>query len=362
MKNSVLGVFLILLMFGAFLSLSMVYIGNTMLPTVSADEYNDSKDSYDSYDSEDEDEYDGKDEYDDKDEEEVDSYDGYQKKEGDQLQAASQNRSQLDSAYDSYSEDDSYESYDSYDAYDEYEDASIVRETINNPDGTTTNRYTKTEGSEISVTEVTYDANGNKIMEKKMEKEGEQEEFKLKFYDIYGQSIAQYELKSKNGAVVKIEYEEDGKEGKVKYNAGSKEFVIEFDGEDDGEVKIKSDGEFFRISKEGSVAFTSFPMQINEATGDITITTSNGDVVLKAMPDNIMEKATENGDMEIVEKIELDEDGELEYRIQGIDFQKLLGIFTVEIPVEMTYNAQTGDLLDKSSGGFFSTILNFFSF
>ena len=251
---------------------------------------------------------------------------------------------------------------DEKDDEDSNDDEIISQEVLKNADGTTTKRLMKKDGEEIKIVEITYDSSGNKIMEKKMEKSNNEKEFKIKTYDVYGKKVAEYELKSKNGAIVKVEYKEGDAEGKVKFNIEKKEFSIKSENKEDGDVKIKMDGNDFEIVKSGIVAITDVPMKIDSSTGKIKVTTAKGDVVLKYMPDVIVKKIKEKGSMDLVNKVELQDDNQLKYRVQGVDFQKLLGIFTVDIPMSLTYDSQTGSLLSESTDGFFSKILNIFSF
>lgn len=354
------GAFTILFSLGSMFALSSFYIGNFRVHNVFAgeDEYENrefeqhSEDKEEIEDKEDSHEEEYKKE-ESEDESEIDEEDDESYEKEGYISGHIEYEDDEDADEEGFDEDRDDDS----DEFDD-EDYSAV-ETVDNADGTITNRYTKIDGNETMIREVNQDANGNKISEKVFEKDMNSNELKLKLYDIYGERISQYELKIKNGSVAKIHYEGGEISGKIRYRVDGKEFVIK---DEKGDIKVGLEDEDFRIARNGKLVISSFPMQVDGINGDITIVTPNGNVVLTAMPDVIVDKATEDGNIDILGKVELKERDQLEYEVQGIDYQKLLGIFTVEIPVKLEYNAQTGEIVGRDSGGFFNILLNIFSF
>lgn len=254
---------------------------------------------------------------------------------------------------------------------DDEDEEVITRTTVNNPDGTRTEITNKVDGGETRITELTYDQEGNLIMEKKTEQEGAKGEVKTTTYDIYGNKLSQVEMTTLDGQVIKIETDDEDEDGddaeadevEMKYDARNQRLVIESEsGESESRLVIAVDGETFTITQAGYRAAADFPMTVDEATGDITIQTSVGPIALTALPGTIVQSAIGAGEISVISGTEIEElDNKIVYTLTGTKFERLLGIFTVEIPVKVEYDGQTGQFID-SSAPFFSGILDLFSF
>lgn len=262
------------------------------------------------------------------------------------------------------------EDEDEADDEDEDENEVVTKTTVNNPDGTRTEVTTKVDGDETKVTELTYDQNGNLIMKKQTEQEGVKGEVKTTTYDIYGNKLSQVEMKTLDGQIIKIESddEEDGDDAEadgveMKYDAQNQRLIIESEqGDAESRLVIAVDGDNFTITQAGYRAAADFPMTVDEATGAITIQTSAGPIALKALPGTIVQSALNSGEINVISGTDIEEsDHKIVYTLTGTKFEKLLGIFTVEIPVEVEYDGQSGQFMDSSTS-FFSGILDIFSF
>ena len=125
---------------------------------------------------------------------------------------------------------------------------------------------------------------------------------------------------------------------------------IEIEDEEDGtrsaRIKIRSrDGEF-EFEAEGVSARSNFPVSVNSETNELIITTPSGERVVTVLPDQAVENMIENGVIDQSLSIEI-QDGqtEVEYEIDGVDEQKLLGLFRIAIARRARVSAENGEVL-----------------
>ncbi len=332
------------------------------------DDEEDEKDEKDEDDEEDEkdekdedDEEDEKDEKDDDDDKDEDEDKDHNEDEEDEKDEADE-----DDEKDEDEDEDENEDNDFYGDEDD-EDEIVKRETVKNADGTTTEKITKIDGDETEIKEITYDQNGNIIMIKETETEKDgKTEIEVKTFDIYGNRLGEYELKTKDGKVVKVQVEEDGLgESKVKFDAKNETLIIKTSGapgnDSSSYLRIKTSGENFILTRSGRQAVSNFPMTVDEATGRVLVRTAAGNIELRILPDTIIQSAQNKGGLDIVQGAELSDDKGLKYVISGTKTEKFFGVFTVEIPAVLTYDAQTGSYV-RSDQPFFSKVLDLFSF
>ena len=238
-------------------------------------------------------------------------------------------------------------------------------QTITNPDGTTSEikREVKKDG-EIKLEIRTFDAEGNKIMVEKFESDGGKEESRVKTYDATGTKLSDFKFKTEDGKELELRIKEGDVElQRVRLNVDKNELVVRTG--DESRVRIRTDENNFVISREGINAASKFPISIDDATGEIFVKTPAGDVQLKAMPDTIVQKAQASNDLDVVKSVELnsqaDKASNLEYVVTGTKSEKLLGVFTLNIPSSLIYDAATGNFV-KNDQSFVTRILNLFSF
>lgn len=96
----------------------------------------------------------------------------------------------------------------------------------------------------------------------------------------------------------------------------------------------------------------------SDAEADIKV---EGNVVLKSMPDVIVDKALNADDLEDITSVDLDNESGLEYVVKGNRAERLLGFLTIKLPTTLIYDAQTGDLL-RINQDFLSKLLKLLSF
>ena len=240
-------------------------------------------------------------------------------------------------------------------------DEDETRETIINPDGTTTEIRRKVDDGKVKVEFRTFDAVGNKVMVEKYENEEGKEKARVKTYDETGTKLTDLEFKTEDGKEIEFRVKEGETElSRVKFDARDQKLVIRTDDEKNS-LTIKTKGENFILTRGGINALSNFPITIDDETGQVFVETPNGNVELKTMPDSIIERAQLAGTLVGDEDLELESENDLEYRLTGARSERLLGIFQINIPAQLIYSAETGAFL-KSDQGFVAKILDLFSF
>lgn len=166
------------------------------------------------------------------------------------------------------------------------------------------------------------------------------------------------------------------------------------------DVKIATDGGSFKVRGNHFGAKSHFPVSVNPATNELTITTPAGTKVVTVLPDkavqNILTKgvlskigdtasssakpedgdetSSESGEFSVsapaevalgtaeTQNIELTtKDAKPVYKVKGVKNKKFLGFIAVSVEKTVTVSADTGEITDTNTS-FFNTILNFLSF
>lgn len=246
----------------------------------------------------------------------------------------------------------------------------VLRDVITNEDGTITHRLTiiKKDGRK-KVTEQIFDANNKLISKKKSEIRSDkgEEKTEIKTFDAFGERIGEYKMETKDGKKIEIERKGPSGESKLKFDVEKNELVVKVrDGEEDDAqsfLKMKADKNStkIRLMRAGVIANSNFPITVDDETGKVYVKTPNKEVELKQMPDVIVEKAKQARDLDIVQDSILGDDSRPAYVLKGTKFQKFLGFYTVEIPSEVTYDANTGEKISVNVLGF-KKMLSWFSF
>lgn len=240
-----------------------------------------------------------------------------------------------------------------------------TRQTIINPDGTTSEvrREVKKDG-EIKIEIRTFDAEGNKIMVERFESGDGKEKSRVKTYDATGTKLSDFRFKTEDGKELELRIKEGDVElQRVRLNIDKNELIVRAG--DESRVRIRTSQNNFVISREGINAISKFPISVDDATGEIFVKTPAGDVQLKAMPDTIVQKAQASDGLDVVESVgfatQPNEVSNLEYVVTGTKAEKLLGVFALNIPSSLIYDAQTGGFV-RNDQGFVTRILDLFSF
>lgn len=189
-----------------------------------------------------------------------------------------------------------------------------TQEKIQNDDGTYSVVKTETEGDKVKVESKTYDTQGNLIKEEKHEGSDE------------------------------------GFESETEDSSGNK-------------LKIRVQDTKALIKREGVTGLDNFPLYIDETDGSVYVQTPNGEVRLGMMPQSIVEKAESLEDVDSVIDVELESesDDKVEFKLKTKKAKKLFGVFEVDIPNTVYFDAQDGEQL-RSEQTFITKVLDFLSF
>lgn len=189
-----------------------------------------------------------------------------------------------------------------------------TQQRVQNSDGTYYFTKTETEGNKVKIETKTYDASGKLLKEEKHEGDDE------------------------------------GFESETENSSGNK-------------LKIRVQDTEALIKREGVTGLDNFPLYLDENDGSVYVETPNGQVKLGVMPQSIIEKAEDLDTVDSVEDVELESETEdkLEFKLKTKSAEKLFGIFNVEIPATLYFDAQNGEQL-RSEQTFMNKVLSFFSF
>ena len=140
---------------------------------------------------------------------------------------------------------------------------------------------------------------------------------------------------------------------------------VEVEDEDEGtrlvKIKIKNrDGEF-ELQAEGISARSNLPLSVNSETNELTVATPNGEKAVTVLPDRAIANMIENGVIDSSLSVEIQEsDEDVQYEVEGVDEQRLLGLFDVAIARRVRVSAQSGEIIGVNQS-FLSRILDLLS-
>ena len=134
------------------------------------------------------------------------------------------------------------------------------------------------------------------------------------------------------------------------------------------EVEIKANGNELEMNQNNIRAKTRFPLSVNDKN-ELIVTTPNGTKTVTVLPEEAVKEAFRRGAMTSFgtvgqqtgagatgkQEVELtQENGKLEYKVQGVKEAKLFGFFPVSSQVETRISAETGSVTSVSQPWFFS--------
>lgn len=271
------------------------------------------------------------------------------------------------------------------DEKDDEDEKEHVEQTRTNANGVRTVIKKESEGDKMQYEIVKYDASGKKIEERKYESTPNDEtQFNLKTFGSAGGKLSEIKYKSKDGEEIKlmirdedktktfVRYDENHNSIKVIQNPSEQrktesetevEDENETETEDEIEIDFDQDSEEVEITRNGKSARVTLPVSVNDDTGGVVLSTSQGDVVLAQLPDMVVEQAMEDHENTRFKKIRIREqdDKKLVYELTAEKAEKLLGLFAVQVPSLVEYDAQTGELVN-SSQTFMQQVLDILSF
>ncbi|MDO8452668.1 MAG: hypothetical protein Q7S79_02855 [bacterium] len=134
------------------------------------------------------------------------------------------------------------------------------------------------------------------------------------------------------------------------------------------QIKVRAAGEEFLVLRDKIGATTNFPLSVNLATNELTVTTPAGEKVVAVLPDqavrnmlaaNVIDQvrgipftqdvekiATQAGTtLQDVVRLTTTREGILVYEIPGVSNQRLLGFFNVPIARTAVVSTETGEAL-----------------
>lgn len=251
-------------------------------------------------------------------------------------------------------------------------------ERVVNDDGTVSVVKTKEKDGRLKYEVKTYDTSGNKISVEKYESKDGEEKSRVSAYDELGNKISDVRLETEDGKEVELRVKEGGTElSRVRFDVEKQELVVKSESDDASEdesaenkLRIRLDGNNFLLTRQGVDALSKFPLTVDDASGAIFVQTPVGEVRLGVMPDTIVEKAKASDDIDDVSGVELESNNAsvntsdaapLEFKLAGTKSAKLLGLFNLQIPSTVVYDAQTGSFL-RSERAFVTRVLDLFSF
>lgn len=253
-----------------------------------------------------------------------------------------------------------------------------TEERVENTDGTYSIIETKEKDGEAEVEIITYNQNGDKLRVEKYENKEGEEEARVSVYDGLGNKISDFRLETEDGKELELRLKEGETElSRVRFDVEKQELLVktkESSGSDgsnsSSDLRIRLLGNDFVLTRSGINALSKFPLVVDDATGEIVVQTPVGEVKLGAMPDSIVEKAKASSGVDDVLDLELQTTSEstssssssLEFKLTGTKTEKLLGLFNLQIPTTLIYDANTGGFIRSEEPTFVTKILDLFSF
>ena len=136
------------------------------------------------------------------------------------------------------------------------------------------------------------------------------------------------------------------------------------DGTGEAKVKIRK-GNAFQFEQQGLKVQVQGgnPVSVNPATKELTITTPAGSRNVAVLPDQAVQNLVEGGIFSVQSGINLttDANGNPVYEINGVKYEKLLGLFTIAVDKTGQVSAQNGQIIGVTQSSF-SKLLDTLSF
>ncbi len=133
-----------------------------------------------------------------------------------------------------------------------------------------------------------------------------------------------------------------------------------------GEAKVKlHKGDAFQFEQQGLKVQIQgkTPISVNPATKELTITTPAGSRNVTTLPDQAVQNLVNSGVFSVQNGINLttDANGNPVYEINGVKYERLLGLFTIAIDKTGQVSAQNGQIVGVTQSSF-SKLLDSLSF
>lgn len=136
------------------------------------------------------------------------------------------------------------------------------------------------------------------------------------------------------------------------------------DGTVEAKIKIRNGKNKFEFQQEGTKVSveSNFPLSVNPTTRELTVNTPAGSKTVAVLPQQAVTNMLSEGVVSTTSGVLLktEANGNLNYEINGVKNEKLLGVFGITIPKDLVISAQTGQVLEVNQS-VFSKILDFLS-
>lgn len=123
---------------------------------------------------------------------------------------------------------------------------------------------------------------------------------------------------------------------------------VEVEGPDREKLRIRIESNKFIVKRNQVEARTSFPLSIDLTTNELIVTTPSGERRVTILPDQAVSNMLgQNAISRVVEtRIETLDTGQIIYKVEGVENQKLLGIIDVEIQKTGIILGDTGEVAE----------------
>lgn len=151
----------------------------------------------------------------------------------------------------------------------------------------------------------------------------------------------------KTATKVKFEFKDDRPVVKVETEQGEEEIENEVENEsvEVAETEVQAENDSLVLKKGGVSARTTIPVTIDREAGTLSVTTPSGNQILRILPDQALNKITNEGLLDPTNETNLEfENGALVYKITGTKSERLLGLFPVDLEKTVSLSADTNEI------------------
>ena len=171
----------------------------------------------------------------------------------------------------------------------------------------------------------------------------------------------------KNGVKIKLEYKDGKLVIKREYADGQEEYVgedkeVDVENQRVGKIRLKVEGENELVIQGKKVkAKLELPVSVNPDTNELVVTTPAGSKVVTVLPDQAVDRILGKA-VEVVNQVKLTNyQEEPAYEVEGVEEQRLLGLFKVRISKKVIVSATTGEVM-ATQQSLMSKLLDLFAF
>ncbi|MFC1645451.1 hypothetical protein ACFL08_05490 [Patescibacteria group bacterium] len=205
------------------------------------------------------------------------------------------------------------------------------------------------------IVKIDTDGKLTEILVDQKNADSDSDEFGLISHHIFNQKLNEYLFVDENGNNM-ISYvfdQENVKNTRVFYDVLASRINIVNDDitedtlrRDQISMTIEKGEDGLVVKSSGVESYTTADLIVDSNSGKVFIDEALNDREIVISPDQIYNNARDNGDVEIVEKIEILNGESAKYLVSGFKFKKVFGLFLVEINKEVAYDAKDGNFIE----------------